>query len=124
MFILISNCRIPLRAALPVYYARDGIQEIFASGAIRVNPVPARVRSEPALRGCLTLSFVSMIAYALSRREFAKFGMTVDEVYLAMRGLKLNIFGKTDGVISEPDACMEKIIRGFGFKAPEGCHWE
>jgi hypothetical protein len=123
MFILISANKIAADEVLPLYYVRDKIEKIFDVGKNHVNLIPLRVHAESTLRGHLMLSFISMILYTLSNREFKKFGMTVNEVYLTMRGLKINMFENMDSIISEPDAEMKKIIKGFNFKLPARCHW-
>ena len=59
-FILVSNREMMSDEAIPLYYTRQGAEQLFGLGKSNLNFLPLRVHSEKNLRGLLLLNFIAL----------------------------------------------------------------
>ena len=59
-FILVSNREMSPEEVIPLYYTRQGAEQLFGLGKSNLNFLPLRVHSEKNLRGLLLLNFIAL----------------------------------------------------------------
>jgi hypothetical protein len=94
LFALISSENLEIAEVMPLYYSRQGIEQIFDVFKTNVGLLPLATHNEATLRGHLLLTFIAAISHISLVRELhtkeVSFG--VIEAFDLMNELKCNVF--------------------------------
>jgi len=117
IMILISSFNIKKDEVVPLYYLRQGAEKLFGFAKDDLKLIPLRVHKEETLRGYLFLSFITLVIFALFKKELGK-EHTVEEVLMTMRNLKCKVYDE-DIIIQEISKRQKKILEKLKIIVPK-----
>jgi len=108
-FVLVSSRRIAKTKALPLYYTRQQIEQVFDVGKNYADMLPVRVHREETFRGHLLLTFIATVAIKHIQDALLKTPTTPMSLFLNLRNHKCKVFD-------------DKIITHEVFKKANDCY--
>ena len=92
LFIMLSSENVETSEILPLYYARQAIEQVFDLYKNNVDLLPLRVHGEDTFRGHLMLSFLSTVAYMVVNSALDGSKFCAEGAFRALESLKCNVF--------------------------------
>ena len=109
VFILISSRRIAKMKVLPLYYARQQIEQVFDIGKNYAEMLPIRVHSEETFRGHLLLTFIATVVIKQIQNALARTAITPLSLFLDLRNQKCKVYD-------------DRVIAQEAFKKANDCY--
>jgi len=92
VFVLISTRPIAIDKILPLYYARQQIEQVFDICKNNANLLPLRVQSEDTLRGHLLLAFAAAVICKKLQEDLKDTQYTPENALLSLRNHKCKVY--------------------------------
>ena len=108
-FVLVSSEAIDTQDVLPLYYARQAVEQIFDVDKNDLTLLPIRVHIEETLRGHLMLVFLASVAHLLLVEKLQQSKYSAAQALSIFRNLKCKVYGKTILVKAPVNAPVKKM---------------
>ena len=118
VFVLLCSQCLETHDILPMYYARQAIEQIFDVGKNNIELLPLRVHKEESFRGHLMLSFMASAAYLSFSHCLKKSDFNVVGVLLNARNLKCKVYNNTI-LVKEPTKVIREAAMLLKIELPE-----
>jgi len=116
-FVLLSSERVLCEEVLPLYYMRQGAENLFGVSKCFLDLLPLRTHGIETFRGYLMLTFVSLLVYIELRNLLGEV-FTVEGALLEMSNLMCCVYGELV-VVCEPTRRMNEIAELLGVVLPK-----
>jgi len=117
LFVLLSSERVLCCEVLPLYYMRQGAENLFGVSKCFLDLLPLRSHCVETFRGYLLLNFVCLFVYFELRGLFGD-EFSVEEALLELSNLFCCIYGDVV-VVCEPARRMKRVCELLGFVLPK-----
>jgi transposase len=115
--ILVSSFEINKNEVVPLYYMRQTVEKLIGFAKDDLDLIPLRVHREETLRGYLLLIFITLIVFALMKKEIGN-DYTVEETLLTMRNLKCKVYND-ELIVQELAKQQKEVIEKLGIIVPK-----
>ena len=117
MFIIVSSDCVGISEILPLYYARQAIEQVFDFYKNNADLLPLRTHNEGTLRGHLMLSFMATIAYMLVNSLLDGTKFCADGAFRALHNLKCKVFDDCI-LVKEANSKVNDIAKHLKIEIP------
>jgi hypothetical protein len=99
LFMIVSSEDIPVDEVLPLYYARQQIEQVFDVGKNEADILPIRVQTEDTFRGHLMLTFMATVLLQKLQRDIIEKRKKKDRInpegaFMSLRNQKCKVYPK------------------------------
>lgn len=115
--ILVSSFEIEKQEVVPLYYMRQTVEKLIGFAKDDLDLIPLRVHREETLRGYLLLIFITLIVFALIKKEIGN-DYTVEEALLTMRNLKCKVYND-ELIVQELAKQQKEVVEKLGIIVPK-----
>ncbi|MGB4408500.1 MAG: transposase, partial [Sphaerochaeta sp.] len=121
-FVLVSSERMECKEALPLYYTRVQVEQVFDIAKNNADIVPLQVHGEETLKGHLMLTFLSTVLFQLLQQDMLLHTQKEDKTnpegsFLVLRNQKCKVFDKVV-IPQEPTKEMNDIYKLLEIESP------
>ena len=121
-FVIVSSEKMECKEALPLYYTRVQIEQVFDLAKNNADLVPLRIHGEETLKGHLMLTFLSSILFQLLQQDMLLHTQKKDKInpegsFLVLRNQKCKVFDKAV-IPQEPTKKMNDIYKLLDIESP------
>jgi hypothetical protein len=112
MFMIVSSEDIPVDEVLPLYYARQQIEQVFDIGKNEADILPIRVQTEDTFRGHLMLTFLATVLLQKLQRDIIEKRKKKDRInpegaFVSLRNQKCKVYEKV--------VVPQEAVKGINF---------
>lgn len=121
-FVIVSSEKMECREALPLYYTRVQIEQVFDIAKNNADLVPLRIHGEETLKGHLMLTFLSSILFQLLQQDMLLHTKKGDKInpegsFLVLRNQKCKVYDKVV-IPQEPTKKMNDVYKLLKIESP------
>jgi hypothetical protein len=117
VFVILSAEDVDENQILPIYFARQSIEQVFDIAKNNVDILPVRIHNEDTLRGHLMLSFLATSAFIFANQILEGTKVCAIGAFHVMKSLKIKVYEK-NLIIQEPTKKMNDIIKHLKLSLP------
>jgi transposase len=116
-FILLSSNDYPEKEILPLYYTRQGIEDVFSISKTYASLLPLRSHSIETIKGTLLINFISTIVYSTISHGLSETSLSAKTAIIKMHHLKINVFESAQ-ILEELTKDQKIIINDLQLETP------
>ncbi|MDR1111653.1 MAG: transposase [Deltaproteobacteria bacterium] len=116
-FILLASNNYPEKEVLPLYYTRQGIEDVFSISKTYASLLPLRSHSIETIKGTLLINFISTIVYSTISHGLSDTSLSAKTAIVKMHHLKINVF-ESEQILEKLSKDHKIIINDLHLESP------